>query len=222
MDWQLHWLEAEGDLGPWRERIAVEVETARLAAERVLPPLRLDVLAQRLAGATIPEIGMVGHAYRKGLFALTLDPDNPHFERCLNDGTLRRQVVHEAHHCGRMAAIGYGQTLGDALVSEGLAGRFVSYLFGSPAELWECAVDDSAIRKHLPDGAALATPNFDHAGWFFGVGGRRPRWLGYTLGYRIVGDWLATVPTPDGAAWVGVRAEAVLAAARRGVLAGVW
>jgi hypothetical protein len=219
MEWQLHWLEAEGDLGPWRERIAAEVEAARSAMERVLPPLRLDILVVRLAGATIPEIGMEGYAYRKGLFALTLDPENPNFRHCLDNGSLRRQVAHEAHHCGRMAVTGYGRTLGEALVSEGLAGRFVGHLFGSPPEPWECAVDDDAIRAHLPGAAALAAPNSDHEGWFFGAGGRRPRWLGYTLGYRMVGDWLAAVPTPDGATWVGVSAAVVLAAARNGVLA---
>jgi hypothetical protein len=40
-----------------------------------------------------------------------------------------------------MAAIGYVE----ALVSEGLVGRFVGHLFGPPAERGECAVDDAAI-----------------------------------------------------------------------------
>ena len=59
MNWQLHWLEAEGELEPWRERIAAEIEAAKSAIGRVLPPPRLDILVQRLPGATIPEIGMV-------------------------------------------------------------------------------------------------------------------------------------------------------------------
>lgn len=139
----------------------------------MLPPPRLDVLVQRLAGATISEIGTVGHADRKSLFVLTLDPDNPNFERCLDDGALRRQVAHEVHHCLRMAAIGYGPTLGDALVSEGLAGRFVGHLSGSDAEPWERAVDDEATRMHRPNAGALASPNSDHAGRFLGANDRR-------------------------------------------------
>ena len=162
---------------------------------------------------------MVGHAARKSLVVLTLDPDNPNFERCLDDGALRRQAAHEVHHCLRMATTGYGLTLGEALVSEGLAGRFVGHLFGSAAEPWERAVDDEAIRRHRPDAAALAGPNSDHAEWFLGADGHRPRWFGYTLGYRIAGDWLALVPAPDAAAWVDVAAATVLAAARDGVLA---
>ena len=171
-------------------------------------------MVQRLAGAVIPEIGIVGHAYRKGLFALTLDPDNPHFGVRLSDGTLRRQVAHEVHHCMRMAGPGYGRTLGEALVSEGLAGRFTGWLFGSPAEPWECAVEADALRVHAPDETKLQATGYDHAGWFFGADGRRPRWLGYTLGYQIVGEWLTTASEVDGDTWVNVPADTVLAAAR--------
>jgi uncharacterized protein YjaZ len=52
--------------------------------------------------------------------------------------------------------------------------------------------------------------------WFFGA--RRPRWLGYTLGYRVVGDWLATTPEADGDLLVNVPAETVLTTASAGVL----
>jgi uncharacterized protein YjaZ len=185
----------------------------------VLPLPSLDIMVQRLSGAVIPEIGMVGHAYRKRLFGLTLDPDNPHFPRCLEDGTLRRQVAHEVHHCLRMAAVGYGRTLGEALVSEGLAGRFASHLFGTPPEPWERAIDEAALRAHCPDAAALSTPGYDYAAWFFGASGQHPRWLGYTLGYRIAGDWLAATPGVEGDTWMNVPADAVLQAARTGVLA---
>ena len=219
MTWSLHWLEAEGYLSSWREQVAAEVEAARSAVARMLPPPRLDILIERGAGAVIPEVGMVGHAYRASLFSLTLDPDNPNFERCLADGTFRRHVVHEVHHCLRMGSVGYGRTLGEALVSEGLAGQFVGHVFGSPPEIWERAVDEDAVRAHLPDAAAMAGPNIDHAGWFFGAGGRRPRWLGYTLGYRIVGDWLASAPKLNGRTWVDIPAETVLTAARYGMLA---
>jgi len=85
-NWKLHWLEAEGDLSPWRRRIVSGVKAARRAIAAVVPPPPLDILVQRLAGGVIPEIGMVGHAYRKGLTGLTLDPDNRHFATCLRDG----------------------------------------------------------------------------------------------------------------------------------------
>ncbi|WP_375466216.1 DUF2268 domain-containing putative Zn-dependent protease [uncultured Methylobacterium sp.] len=210
MTWQLHWLEASGDLRPWRAAITAEVEIARKAIADVLPVPPLDILVERLPGATIPETGTLGRAHRASLFALTLDPDNPNFARALRDGGLRRTVAHEAHHCLRMAGPGYGWTLGEALVSEGLAGQFVSRVFGTPPEPWECAVTDAVLKANLPDHATLVGNGHDHRAWFFGFGGRYPRWLGYTLGYRIVGNWLRAEPSLGGDAWVNVAAHEVL------------
>ena len=218
MDWQLHWLEAEGEIAPWRDRIAAEIDETRQSIARVLPPPRLDILIQCLPNAVIPEIGMVGRAYRKSLVALTLDPDNSLLESSLVEGTLRRQVAHEVHHCLRMASVGYGRTLGEALVSEGLAGRFVGHLFGTLPEPWERAVDDETLNAHLPTADEVAAPSYDHGSWFFGAGGRRPRWLGYTLGYRMVGEWQAAMPRIDGAEWVDTPAATILATARGHIL----
>jgi hypothetical protein len=197
--------------------IAAEVSATYASVSRLITPPRLDILVQR-RGMVIPEIGMVGQAYRKGLFALTLDPNNPHFTGCLGDGTLRRQVAHEVHHCLRMGGPGYGRTLAEALVSEGLAGHFSRWLFNNPPEPWEYAVTDDVLDAHRPDKETLSAKWYNHAEWFFGAGGRRPRWLGYTLGYRVVGDWLAGTPAVDGDLFVSVAAETVLTAASTGVL----
>jgi len=212
-EWRVHWLEAEGELTPWQPAVSLEIDAARQAVARLVCLPRLDVLVQRLPGGGIPEIGMVGHAYRKRLFALTLDPANAGFAAAVMDGALRRQVAHEVHHCLRMGAVGYGRTLGEALVSEGLAGQFTRRLFGNPPEPWERAVDDAALRAHGPDAAALAATGYDHAAWFFGTG-ELPRWLGYTLGYAMAGKWLDRMGEVDGTTWVGVPAGAVLSAAK--------
>jgi uncharacterized protein YjaZ len=102
--------------------------------------------------------------------------------------------------------------LGEVLVSEGLAGRFVGRLFGSPPEPWERAVDDEALRVNHPDLEALRSTTYDHATWFLGAEGLRPRWLGYTLGYEIVGKWLDGAGEVDGITWINVPAHTVLSA----------
>ncbi|MEM9013301.1 MAG: DUF2268 domain-containing putative Zn-dependent protease [Pseudomonadota bacterium] len=210
--WTLHWLEAAGDLGPWREAIAAEILATRdMIAERMAPP-RLDILIQRMRNGGIPEIGMVGYAHRASLFSLVVDPENTAFAPSLGNGTLRRQVAHEVHHCLRMGGLGNGWSLGDALVSEGLAGHFVRWLFATPPELWEDAVPAEELRAHLPSAEDLAAESYDHPAWFFGTGGQKPRWLGYTLGYRMVGAWW-DAPDPD--TIVDVPAETVIAAWRK-------
>ncbi|WP_420962547.1 DUF2268 domain-containing putative Zn-dependent protease [Brucella sp. IR073] len=213
--WTLHWLEASGELGDFRAEIIENFEAAYRLLSTFLPPPRLDILIQRLTGETIPEMGIVGHAYRGTLFGMVVDPDNPNFTDSLGNGALQRQIIHEVHHCLRMAGPGYGWTLGEALVSEGLAGQFVRKLFGSAPEPWERAVPLEYLHSNPVEGKRLSTKDYNHPAWFFGTGSH-PRWLGYTLGFEMVGSWLKKAGEIDAATWIGVPADTVIEAAAKG------
>lgn len=216
--WTLHWLEASGTLDDVRRDLLQNFEAAYATISKLMRPPRLDVLVQRLAGQTIPEMGIVGRAYRSTLFAMTVDPDNPNFAPSLQDGALHRQIVHEIHHCLRMAGPGYGWTLGEALVSEGLAGQFVRRLLGTEPEPWESAVSPEALRKAPVDMKTLGATNYDHPSWFYGTGARA-RWLGYTLGYQMARCWLETVGEIDAATWINVPAKTIIeVAAKEGLV----
>ena len=210
MTWTVHWLKAGGDTGPWQSKIASQIEVARLAFGQLLPDMALDILLQRLPGAVIPELGMTGFALRGDLFTHTIDPDNCNFETALEEGGILRTAVHEAHHCARMRGPGYGRTLGEALVSEGLAGHYTLATLGGEPAPWETAVSGDLLRSYLPSQQELASPNYNHAAWFFGAEGVRPRWIGYTLGFRLVGNWLANEPNLSGARWAQVVADEIL------------
>lgn len=208
--WTLHWLQASGSLNEWQSAITEQANSARQAMEELLLPPNLDILVQCLPGQVIPEIGLVGYAYRSNLFSLTVDPSNPNFVTSLNNGTLKRQLIHEAHHCLRMAGPGYGRTLGEVLISEGLAGQFVSHLLRSEPEPWECAIDLKTLLSTPSPYRVLNTRDYDHAAWFFGTTTDYPRWLGYSLGYQLVGHWIAQSHPISSEDWVSVAAEAVL------------
>lgn len=210
--WTLHWLEASGSLAELRSDLIGEFDAAYKTVSRLITPPRLDVLIQRLPGETIPEMGLLGRAYRSTMFTMTLDPDNPNFLPSLRTGTLHRQIVHEVHHCLRMAGPGYGWTLGEALVSEGLAGQFVRHLLGSDPEPWESAVICSDLLRSPVDLKTLESTNYNHGEWFFGFGAH-PKWLGYTLGYQMVGRWLASVGEIDASTWINVPAQNIVASA---------
>lgn len=208
--WSLHWLEASGDLSRYRAEITAAFEQSYRAVSGMLPPPRLDILIQRLAGATIPGVGIAGYAHRSTLFSMTVDPDEANFIPSLNEGALNRQIVHEVHHCLRMAGPGYGHTLGEALVSEGLAGQFVRHLMGTPPEPWECAATAEILQTTLPSAEDLVSINYDHDAWFFGTASQPCR-FGYTLGYQTAGRWLDRAGEVDAATWVNVPAQTVLA-----------
>ena len=98
---------------------------------------------------------------------------------------------------------GYGITLGEALVSEGLSDHFVGQAFPKTPPLpWDhrkmTARQEGGLWKRAkPD---LAIPGaYDHPLWFFGAGGKNalPRWSGFTLAYRIVRPYLASGRMPS-------------------------
>lgn len=210
--WTLHWLEASGSLAEFREALVAEFETAHKAISRWMPAPLLDVLVQRLPGETIAELGLVGRAYRSTMFSMTLDPGNPNFAASLKDGAVHRHIVHEVHHCLRMAGPGYGWSLGEALISEGLAGQFVRHVLGSEPEPWERALSLDELRAAPVDLSELEATYYDHSAWFFGTGDK-PRWLGYALGYQMVECWLNSVGEVDADTWANVPASDILAVA---------
>ncbi len=213
-DWTIDWPVYAPELSSWRLTIETEIEATRQTIARLVPPSRLIVEVGLDPVGVIPELGMGGYCPGPQGFTICVAPRNPNFAPALKQGALRRQVAHEANHCLRNAGPGYGRTLGEALVSEGLAGHFVHRLYGTPPELWECALADDAALRHLPDDDTLAASDYDHAAWFYGAGGRYPRWLGYTMGYVLVARWLNRTANVDGWTLVNVPARDVLARAR--------
>ncbi len=173
---------------PHRGRVRVDVE---------LDPARV-----------IPELGVGGFT----------DPSDGtvfvHLDYPLRAGAERwvpAVVAHELHHSSRIrTGPGYGNSLGEALVTEGLADHFVEEVFPeTPPEPWNNALsrgqEASLWKRAEPQ---LQIPGYDHQSWFFGGSGI-PRWAGYTLGYRIVAAYLGEKRHASDA--VGVEASTIIA-----------
>lgn len=152
---------------------------------------------------------------------VTVDPGNPALHSNA-DRSLERMFAHELHHAARWDGPGYGSSLCEALVSEGLAGHFVLELFGGAPEPWE-QLPEGEIRFHATHaGQDWDRANYNHDAWFFGRG-NLPRWLGYSLGFRLVERFLsehprgrASKPNRDTGAGIPVHAQLAL------ILACLW
>lgn len=193
MTWQLHFLTARGQLRPWRGAVSEGVEAVRARVAALIEPPPLDFVIQAIDGRGLPERGHVGNSPAPGLIFLTLDPANACLSRNMGR-SFERMVAHEVGHALRWDGPGYGRSLGEALVSEGLAGRFVRQLYADPPEPWEDAVSTAELAEGVRCARAeWDRRDYDHARWFFGKGDA-PRWLGYTIGYRLVGAWLEARP----------------------------
>ncbi|MCT6953233.1 DUF2268 domain-containing protein, partial [Salmonella enterica] len=86
-----------------------------------------------------------------------------------------------------------GSTLGEVIVSEGLAGHFSLELFGGEPELWESLKSDIIEPYSTKLLENWHCTDYDHNSWFFGTGGL-PRWLGYTAGFNLISRYLAASP----------------------------
>lgn len=184
----LHFLDARGMLTPYREWITTALRDTHLRASSLLPLLPLDIVIQ-VGKQVIPEKGHLGYTSGSGVIFITIDPDHPML--IVNeDASLERMFAHELHHAARWDGPGYGSTLGQALVSEGMAGHFAQEVCGGGPEPWE-TLNIHQISNYLLLAEEQWNYNdYDHNAWFFGTD-ILPRWLGYSLGYEIVARFSA-------------------------------
>jgi predicted Zn-dependent protease DUF2268 len=144
--------------------------------------LRLD------ASRAIPEVGVGGVTAPKGgdVF-LWIDGTPPGGLRHALKTRIPQALAHELHHSSRIrTGPGYGKTLGEALISEGLAEHFVDEVFpATPPRPWDRALSKAEERSLWRQAEPVLWRTYDQNTWFFG-GYKVPRWTGYTLGYRIV------------------------------------
>lgn len=121
---------------------------------------------------------------------------------------LPKTVAHELHHSSRIrTGPGYGPSLADALVAEGLADRFADTVFPkTPPAPWDHALTLSQERTFWKRAQQnLYEPfGYDHTTWFY-EGGEEPRWTGYTLGYNLVEPYLRDHPSKRAAVDVPTR-----------------
>lgn len=184
---EIHILNAQGRLTPYIEFIDRTLrDTYRLASERLrLPPI--DVIV-KCGSYVIPEKGIMGYCPEEHTIYLTIDPSSPPFQKTGKE-SLKRIFAHELHHSARWGAAGYGDTLGGAILSEGLAGHFVLELFKGSPEPWEIIGWDTLPTYFKFAFEQWHSKNYNHNDWFYGTGDF-PRWLGYSLGFRLVSSYL--------------------------------
>lgn len=148
---------------------------------------------------------------------MAYDSNNSHFV-AHSDSELRSTLFHELHHSARPA---YGDTFGEALVSEGLACVFEEEC-GMPTPFYAVECRGKALTSFSKRALAhLGSTSYSHGEWFVGKldakGGDFPYQCGYSLGYALVKAWLSHAGTTAAKAY-DVEAKAVLDAWRSGAL----
>lgn len=169
-------------------KIEKAYERAIATTSKLLNLKGVDIVCIADASMVIPEIGIGGYTPGRYLSYLYIDPV---FN--VDENEIYNTLCHELHHAKRYEDIGYGDTLFDSMIFEGLAIAFEEEVSGTtafmPSQLLTRVDTESLIGKvkaHFDD------TNFEHFRWFiFDSTGELPRWTGYEVGYYLVRRYLS-------------------------------
>ncbi len=208
MNVNLHILDAKGRFAKQKETIRKNFEAAVEKVKQKLPIDNVDVTIFDNPENVIPELGIVGYTPNAHEIQITLDSIHPKFEKAINQH-LAGTLAHEMHHIMRWRGPGYGKTLLEALVTEGLADHFDLEVNRGEVPLWAKALTSKQLEE-LSQKAKQEwhNENYDHHAWFFGSKERNiPRWTGYSLGFELVEKYLDANPSQKPSAIYNLEAE---------------
>jgi len=164
----------------------------------------IDSIAIELAISSTNVLPLFGLGGRTNMddFGITIeyyfDPENPNF----NLELLINGLVHECHHASRLGLPGWPLTLLELMVREGLADHFMVEVTNCEQPEWSRALSEEEIKEYM----ILVKPvlRIEHESWntefnekyffpwMFGRDGDNqiPYWTGYSIGWKIVENYL--------------------------------
>lgn len=191
MNINLHILNSSGSLTPFTEDIKRIFDQSIKKIASKIPISDVDVVVYDNPDSAIPEIGIGGYALNKHMIWISIDPSFPNLAQSI-EKELGRTLAHELHHALRWKSPGYGKTLFEALITEGLADHFDMEVSNAQPHIWDTVLSNEYIQKYLDLAKKeFNKKNYNHSDWFFGSKERNiPKWTGYSLGFYLVGEYL--------------------------------
>lgn len=134
----------------------------------------------------IPELGIGGRSIYRGDIVIDIDFSRKDIFHIINK-ELSSTIYHEFSHIVRDATVGYGKTLSEVLVSEGIGSYVENKLYHTTMPYTKPIRHERKYWQRAK--RLLGKKTYDHLEWFFGRG-KLPRWIGYRLGYLIVDSFM--------------------------------
>ncbi|MDX1545753.1 MAG: DUF2268 domain-containing putative Zn-dependent protease [Rhodothermales bacterium] len=202
--------EDEGQLAARRSHIEQVVRQTVASVNGLMPIDKVLIRVVADPAQVIPELGLSGYNPSEEEVVLFLDPQSSVLSQSLT-ADLALVLAHEMHHAKRRRTVGYGSTLFEAAVSEGLADHFAMEVVGSAPPLWASALTGSELALWISRARETWTDRpYDHRAWFVGAAPDIPRWAGYAIGFEIVRVYLSADPDRRASILVDEPAETFL------------
>ncbi len=185
---QLLLANASDDLTAQQAKIERAFKKAVSTATNLLNLDTVDVICIGDKTKVIPEVGIGGFTPSRHLTYLYIDPKID-----VDEKEIFNTLCHEFHHAKRYDGPGYGETLFDSMIFEGLAVAFEEEVSEGTAFV----ANTLKKREHPPQliekcKSHFNDTDFNHFKWFISdKSGELPRWAGYEMGYFIVKKYLS-------------------------------
>jgi uncharacterized protein YjaZ len=201
-------LTATGKLGKYKSRIAKAARKSIKIIKKKISIPDADIVFYDNPNNAIPHLGIDAFTNNINLVLVPLNPKFKNFDKTISEEMLRI-FAHELHHCARMKAVGYGETLFEVMVSEGLADHFELEVTNKKPQTWDTALTAkqfSVLKKRAKK--EYNNKNYNHNDWFFGSNDRKiPKWAGYTIGFNLVSEYLKNNPDKKPSELFAAKAE---------------
>ena len=208
MSINLHILNASGRLNDTSDQIEKEFHCAVDKISKTIPLSDTDIVIYDNPHGVIPELGIGGYTPSPHLVFIYIDPGFPNLSNMLSE-TFKRTLAHEMYHALRWKNPGYGKTLLEALITEGLADHFDMEINNCSPNLWDQALTEKQFRRmSIRVKKDYSNRNYNHNDWFGGSKKRGiPRWTGYSLGFHLVGEYLKNHSDKQPSGLYNIKAE---------------
>lgn len=183
------------------ERLVEYEQSIELAIREILPKINMLLPIKNIQirvsvnpSGTIPELGIGGFNPNSAEVQLWIDPDFANLQESISKD-LGPMLAHELHHAIRRKSVGYGSTLLEAMVSEGLADHFSIEVTAYDIPPWDRALSEVELEAWINSASeSWNNGSYDHDKWFYGTDPEIPRWAGYSIGFKLVGSYISSHP----------------------------
>lgn len=180
----LHIGNASGELTHLVKVITRAYDKASEIILEIFGEQNIDIFVLNETYHVIPEYGFGGFTPSRDIVYININKNSSNIDL----KTMVSIMLHEIHHAMRWDKVGYGETLGEALVSEGLA-VYLEVAYTKSVPIYSkiklaAGIPSKAMKESDSD-------TYDHNSWFYGSD-TIPRWSGYTLGYEMVRQFAQT------------------------------
>jgi len=157
--------------------ITSEFKKAKDIAINDLDASKIDVIFVDAPKNAIKELGVGGYTASENLIYISIDSKHK-----IKEPDLESIILHELHHAIRWRKPGFGKTLAEVMITEGLATLFEEESTNRTPIYAKVKYSSKSLELFKKE---MNNDKYSYFDWFIGGHKDVPKWFGYTYGYLL-------------------------------------